>query len=140
MAKTHVGYVLSDVLRLVRKKFQTDPEIGSLTLAQAKALSVIARNEGIKQVDLAELLEIKPMTVVRVIDQLVEGKLVKRCPSPSDRRAHLIYSLPFAKAQLEVVQGVSNRVWDIGLEGLSKEQKEQFISTLEHIHQNLSSN
>lgn len=30
MAKTPVGYLLSDVSRLVRKKFQNDPEIGCM--------------------------------------------------------------------------------------------------------------
>ena len=137
MAKTPVGYLLSDVSRLVRKKFQNDPEIGCITLAQAKALSIIARNEGIKQVELAELLEIKPMTVARVIDQLVEEGLVKRCASPSDRRAHLIYLLPAAKARLNLVNKVGNKVWESGLEGLTEQQRAQFIETLEHIHRNL---
>lgn len=138
MAIPNVGSLLADVLRLVRKKFKNDPEVENLTLAQAKALGVIARNEGIKQVDIAELLEIKPMTLVRVIDQLVEEGLVERRPSPSDRRAHLLYLLPAAKPQLEVVLKVSNRLWDVGFDGLTEEQKTQFLKTLEHIHRNLS--
>ncbi|GLT15848.1 MarR family winged helix-turn-helix transcriptional regulator [Vibrio algivorus] len=140
MTKTPVGYLLSDVSRLVRKKFQNDPEIGCITLAQAKALNIIARNEGIKQVELAELLEIKPMTVARVIDQLVAEGLVKRCASPSDRRAHLIYLLPEAKSRLNIVSSVGNKVWESGLAGLTEQQRDQFIATLEHIHRNLSDN
>ncbi|WP_105902784.1 MarR family winged helix-turn-helix transcriptional regulator [Vibrio gangliei] len=137
MGHTSVGYLLSDVSRLVRKTFQNDPEIGSITLAQAKTLKTIARHEGIKQVALAELLEVKPMTVARLIDQLVEEGLVERCASPSDRRAHLIYLLPAAKERLGIVQKVGEKVWETGLQGLSAEQKEQFIQTLEHIHRNL---
>ncbi|MFV0575110.1 MAG: MarR family winged helix-turn-helix transcriptional regulator [Vibrio sp.] len=138
MAKPVIGYLLSDVLRLVRKQFQADPEIENITLAQAKALSLIARNEGMKQVELAELLEIKPMTVARVIDQLVAEGLVKRCPSPTDKRAHLLHLLPAAKPQLDVVDKVGHKVWDSGLKGLSQAERDQFIQTLEHIHRNLT--
>lgn len=136
MSQGSVGYLLSDVSRLVRKTFQNDPKIGNITLAQAKMLSTIARHEGIKQVELAELLEIKPMTVARLIDQLVAEGLVERCTSTTDRRAHLIYLLPAAQARLTTVDTVGNKVWEIGLRGLTKEQRELFIQTLEHIHGN----
>ncbi|WP_086984525.1 MarR family winged helix-turn-helix transcriptional regulator [Vibrio aphrogenes] len=136
MSKSSVGYLLSDVSRLVRKTFQNDPKIGTITLAQAKMLSTIARHEGIKQVELAELLEIKAMTVARLIDQLVAEGLVERRASTADRRAYLIYLLPAAQTRLTTVKSVGNKVWQKGLSGLTEEQREQFIQTLEHIHRN----
>ncbi|KQH84279.1 MarR family transcriptional regulator [Vibrio furnissii] len=138
MTAPSIGYLLWDVMRLVRKQYQEESGANCLTIAQAKALSQIARYQGIKQVELAELLEIKPMSLVRVIDSLVEEGLVERRPDPKDRRAHQIHLLPDAEAQLVKIKAVSNRIWDEALQGLTPEAREQFISTLEHIHSNLT--
>ncbi|MGI2870895.1 MarR family winged helix-turn-helix transcriptional regulator [Vibrio fluvialis] len=138
MTAPSIGYLLWDVMRLVRKQYQSEAGANCLTIAQAKALSHIARCQGVKQVELAELLEIKPMSLVRVIDSLVKEGLVERRPDPKDRRAHQIYLLPAADAQLVKIKSVSNQIWDEALKGLTAQDREQFISTLEHIHSNLS--
>ncbi|GAA5647628.1 MULTISPECIES: MarR family winged helix-turn-helix transcriptional regulator [Vibrio] len=138
MGQIHVGYLLSDVWRLIRKRFHQDPNIQAMTLSQAKALNLISRHEGIKQVELADLLEIKPMSVVRVIDQLVSEGLVERRPNPNDRRAHLLYLKPAASEQLAIISSVGNTIWADALEGLSEEEKNQFIRTLNRIHHNLA--
>jgi len=138
MATPSIGYLLWDVTRLVRKRYEAESSCSCLTLAQAKALSLISRSEGIKQVELAELLEITPMTLVRIIDSLVEVGFVERRPDPKDRRAHLIYLLPAASDQLEKIKSASNRLWDEALEGISEQEKEQFIVMLERIHSNLT--
>ncbi|MBD1575419.1 MULTISPECIES: MarR family winged helix-turn-helix transcriptional regulator [Vibrio] len=139
MARAPIGYLLSDVSRLIRHEFQSDPAMGEMTLAQARALSLISRHEGIKQVELAELLEIKPMTLGRIIDQLVETGLIERRPNPSDRRAYLIYLLPAAQPELDHIQMAGSRVWANALEGLSETEIEAFVQTLERIHKNLPS-
>lgn len=139
MTKPPIGYLLWDVTRIVRKRYESESSSTCLTLSQAKALSHIARREGIKQVELAEILDIKPMTLVRVIDSLVEDALVERRPDPNDRRAHLIYLLPAADAQLKKVRGVIDHVWGDALEGVSEQEMEQFLKVLEHIHSNLTS-
>ncbi len=138
MSTPSIGYLLWDVTRLVRKRYESESSSTCLTLAQAKALSHIACREGIKQVELAEILDIKPMTLVRVIDSLVEEGLVERRPDPKDRRAHLIYLLPAADEQLKKVKSVANRVWSEALDGISEQEVEQFIATLNHLHSNLT--
>ncbi|MBD1571692.1 MarR family transcriptional regulator [Vibrio sp. S17_S38] len=139
MTRAPIGYLLSDVSRLVRKEFQKDPSMGQMTLAKARALGLISRHEGIKQVELAELLEIKPMTLGRIIDQLVEDGLIERRANPCDRRAYLIYLLPAAQSELERIKSASFRVWGRALEGLSEQEIEAFNQSLERIRNNLSS-
>jgi hypothetical protein len=51
-----LGYLLNDVARLIRREFHKRVESSSFTQAQARALLFVARNEGIRQVELAELL------------------------------------------------------------------------------------
>lgn len=138
MTTPSIGYLLWDVTRLVRKRYEAEAKSTCLTLAQAKALSHIACREGIKQVELAEFLEIKPMTLVPIIDSLVEAELIERRQDPTDRRAYLIYLLPAAQGQLEKIKGVSNRVWSDAFCGISEQDKEQFFAVLEHIHSNLT--
>ncbi|CAM2896090.1 MarR family winged helix-turn-helix transcriptional regulator [Vibrio diazotrophicus] len=138
MTTPSIGYLLWDVTRIVRKRYESASSSTCLTLAQAKALSHIACRQGVKQVDLAEVLDIKPMTLVRVIDSLVEEGFVERRPDPTDRRAHLIYLLPAADEQLKKVKSVANGIWAEALGGLSEQEIEQFVKTLNHIHSNLS--
>jgi DNA-binding MarR family transcriptional regulator len=71
-----IGSLLANVSRLMLRAFERRLQGCSLTHAQARTLVKISRHEGIRQVTLSELMEIQPITLVHVIDQLVEEKLV----------------------------------------------------------------
>ena len=78
MQRDSLGFLLADVFRLLRQNFQRRLEGSSLTLAQARALVYLSRHEGVRQVDLAEMLEVQPITLARLIDQLADAGLVER--------------------------------------------------------------
>ncbi|MFV0431215.1 MAG: MarR family winged helix-turn-helix transcriptional regulator [Alphaproteobacteria bacterium] len=139
MEASSTRYLLWDVTRLFRQAFQTSPDMACLTLVQAKALTCISYQQGIKQVDLAELLEITPMTLVRIIDSLVEEECVERRADTKDRRACLIYLLPKGEEQLKIVKNISNQIWEHAFDGVSLSEQAQFFDTLKAIHSNLSS-
>ena len=63
-----LGFLLADVSRLMRRAFQQRSVNSALSLAQARALVYVSRHEGIRQVELAELLDIQPITLARLID------------------------------------------------------------------------
>ena len=138
MDQIRVGYLFADIWRLARKRFHDDPNIQAMTLSQARALTLISRNEGIKQVALAEMLEITPMSVVRLVDQLVGEGFVERRPNPADRRAYLLYLMPAANAQIAIIDEVGNQLWQQALHGLNEEEQNNFIRTLNLIHHNLA--
>ena len=101
-----LGFLVADVARMMRRAFQARLEGTPLTYAQARALVYLARQQGIRQVDLAEQLEIQPITLARLIDQLAGSGLVERRPDPLDRRAHRLHLTQAATPQLTAIMDV----------------------------------
>jgi DNA-binding MarR family transcriptional regulator len=134
-----LGFLTADVSRLTRRAFARHLEDCSVTLNEARALVNVARNEGVRQVDLAELLEIQPIQLARLIDRLAELKLVERRPAPDDRRAYNIHLLPGAAQVLSSFEAVGNKIWAEALRGLTAQQVAAIHDGLRHIHNNLTS-
>lgn len=130
--------LLADAARLMRQSFVATIQDSPLTLARARVLIHLERNEGIRQVALAERLEIQPMTLVRMIDQLANEGLVERRADPADRRAHQLYLTPAARPQLEIIAQVGAAVRDKALSGMSEAERAQTVSLLERICRNLA--
>jgi DNA-binding MarR family transcriptional regulator len=105
-----LGFLLSDISRLMRRVFARRLQGSPMTLAQAKALMVVSRHEGIRQVDIAELLDIQPITLARLIDHLAREGLVERRPDPDDRRAYQLFVLPAAAPHLEFIRQLAESV------------------------------
>ncbi|WP_438863253.1 MarR family winged helix-turn-helix transcriptional regulator [Neptunicella sp.] len=133
-----LGFLIADISRLMRRAFQRRLEGSQLTLAQARALIYVSRNEGVRQVELAESLELQPMTLARLIDQLAEEGFVERRPDPRDRRAHLIFLTPAATPQLEEIKRVGLEVKELALSDLDQQQTEQFLHALAQVREQLN--
>lgn len=133
-----LGFLLADVSRLMRHAFQRRIQGSTLTLAQGRALIYVSRHEGIRQVDLAELLEIQPITLARLIDQLSEADLVERRADPQDRRAYQLYLRPAAAPRLEVIAKVAAEVRAEALQGLDAQQSAAVVAALRTMRDNLS--
>ena len=86
-----LGFLLHDVARLLRKRFEQRARDLGLTRSQWQTLAYLNRNEGIHQSGLADILEIEPITLVRILDRLEERGLVERRRHPTDRRIWLLY-------------------------------------------------
>ncbi len=131
------GYVLSESARLLRRVFNGRAQTSGLTLAQWRALSRIAHNEGLNQVSLADMLEIQPITVARLVDRLEQSGWVERRPDPSDRRAQRLFLTVQATPLMEQLWGFSDEVAQIALEDLSQDDREKFIEMLVKVSANL---
>src|SRR5262249_46821715 len=90
--------------RLLRKRFEQNVRGTGLTRAQWQVLKEIYVKEGINQGALAELLEVEPITVGRLIDRLEKAGLIERRPNPTDRRAWSLYLLPAAHPLLDTLK------------------------------------
>lgn len=133
-----LGFLLADVSRMMRKAFQQRLEGSSLTLAEARALVYVSRHEGVRQVDLADLLEIQPITLARLIDKLQEARLVERRPDPSDRRAYQIFLTPDAAPQLDAIEQVAATIRAGAMRDISKQQAAMVLSALQKMRANLA--
>ena len=85
-----LGFVLHDVAPLLRKRFEQNARSSGLTSSQWQVLAYLAQNEGIHQGGLAELLDVEPITLSRIVDKLETLGLIVRHPHPSDRRIWLL--------------------------------------------------
>src|SRR5258708_34433503 len=92
-----LGFLLHDVARLLRKRFERNARGSGLTRSQWHVLTYLAQNEGINQSRLAELLDVEPITLCRIVDKLQSFGLIERQPHPSDRRASVLRLPPTAR-------------------------------------------
>ena len=84
-------FELSDVARSMRTYIDQCAGEHGMTRAQWGALVRLERQEGMTQAELADSLEIQPISLVRLIDRLCQHGLVERRPHPRDRRANRLY-------------------------------------------------
>jgi MarR family transcriptional regulator for hemolysin len=134
------GFLVNDVARLFGRRFDQNGRrrrLG-LTRAQCRTLGYLARNEGINQAGLADLLEIRPMTLVRQIDRMEDAGWIERRPDPADRRARRLYLTAKARPVLGRIWNVANETRDEALTRLSAAETEALIDFLIRVHGTLS--
>jgi DNA-binding MarR family transcriptional regulator len=132
-----LGFLLGDVSRLIRKRFDMRARELGLTRAQWRVLARLRRREGINQRDLAEILEIENITLTRHIDRLEDKGLVERRRDPADRRAWNLYLNEKVQPVLDRMRELSEMTRAEALSGISKADSEQLIDQLLHIKGNL---
>ncbi|GGN18267.1 MULTISPECIES: MarR family winged helix-turn-helix transcriptional regulator [Marinomonas] len=136
MQTNNIGFLLTDIIRLMRREYSKSDLC--MTPMQARALVYVSRYEGVKQVQLAEMLDIQPITLARLIDQLAEDRLIERRPDPKDRRAYGLYLMEKSTPLLEKIDIEVTRVHEKALQGLSEEQVAVLRDALAVMHTNLS--
>jgi DNA-binding MarR family transcriptional regulator len=77
--------------RLLRNYIDGRAKTRGTTRAQWIVLFRLRQQEGLSQVDLAEVLELQPISLVRLLDRLVDHGLLERRPDPKDRRANKLH-------------------------------------------------
>src|ERR1044071_8024416 len=132
------GFLVHDVARLFGRRFDHNGRRLGLTRAQCRTLGYIARNEGINQAGLADLLEVRPMTLVRQIDRMEDAGWIERRPDPADRRARKLFLTDKARPILGRIRHVANETRDEALARLSRPEKAQLVALLTRVHATLS--
>lgn len=133
------GFLLYDAARLLRRDFERRAKQLGLTRAQWSVLAHLARNEGTNQAAAADVLEIEPITLVRLLDRLEAAGWVERRPDPKDRRARLLYLTDKAHPILDQMFALSLETREQALIGIGEPEREAILAMLLKIRQNLSS-
>jgi DNA-binding MarR family transcriptional regulator len=134
----NVGFLIADASRMLRRVFNERVTHLGLTQAQWRALVHLSRNEGLNQVSLADLLDVQPITVARLIDKLVAADLVERRPDPNDRRAQRLFLTAKAAPMLTQIWDVADETYEVVLKGLTPEDRDQLIELLMRVRVNIS--
>jgi DNA-binding MarR family transcriptional regulator len=131
------GFLISDIARLLREQFNDTTRILNLTLAQARVIMHLARNEGTSQVALARLLEVQPITLLRQLDHLEERAFIHRRANPNDRRAQQVYLTETGRELVDKIWALSESIRVDALVDIDAGTQQSLIRSLEQIKQNL---
>jgi MarR family transcriptional regulator, transcriptional regulator for hemolysin len=133
----NLGFLLKDVSRLYTRRFEERAHGLALTLPQCKTLAYLSKNEGVSQKRLAELIEVDPMSLVRILDRMEADGWVQRRSDPDDRRARSLVLTENAKPILEHIWQLASETRAEALEGLSTDERTSLVDLLERLHENL---
>src|ERR1035437_7920856 len=128
-------YLMKDVSRLHTQNFERHADALNLklTLSQCKVLGYMQRHEGVSQTRLAELSDIGPMTMARLLTQMERDGLVERRPDPKDGRAHCMYLREPALSVLDEIWRVSDRVRSETLGVLTAVERKLLMDLLQRV-------
>lgn len=133
-----IGFLLNDTARLFRRAFNARARGSGITALQWRLVTYLIRHDGIRQGPLAELIEVEPITLSRMVDRLVESGLVERRADPTDRRAWLLHLTPRARAMIQSKSHLVEQLTEEATEGLSAAERDQLIALVERVRANLS--
>ena len=105
--------------------------------AQWGLLLRLARNPGLSQKEVADLLEVEPISVARLVDRLAAAGLVERRADEQDRRIWRLHLLARATAMLEEITHQREILAALIAEGISDSTRETIIAGLQRMKTNL---
>lgn len=134
----NLGSMIADVSHLMRRVFDERARGIGLSRPQWRVLTMLKRHEGINQGGLAELIEVEPITLCRMVDRLQEADLVERRADPADRRAWRLHLTDKARDILEEMRPLAFGMFDDAMAGLDGQERAELFRMLETIRNNLS--
>lgn len=130
--------IIGDISRLARRAFDARARTIGVTRPQWRVLVVLNRHEGVNQGGLAELLDVEPITVCRMVDRLQEADLVERRPDPSDRRSWRLFLTAKAADLLAQLHPLAEGLEAQAFDGISSAERAAVIATLGRLRTNLA--
>ena len=130
-------FTLGEVQRLVRAYADKEAARFGITRAQWAVLAKVERNEGMKQTELAEQMEMQPITLTRLIDKLCESGWIERRGDTNDRRVNRLYLSKAGRALLGKLSGLRSELTATALDGLDPADAQRLLAQLEQIKENV---
>lgn len=130
--------LLHEVAHLIRTVIDQRARARGMTRAQWVILRWLERTPGLSQNELANVLEVEPITVGRLIDRLEARGLVERRDDPKDRRTNRLHITPAAKPYLREIAANVDEVSSLALHGVDPKTLEAIVGGLRIIKANLS--
>jgi MarR family transcriptional regulator for hemolysin len=132
-------FSLGELSRLVRAYADRQAARYGITRAQWAVLAKVERSEGMKQSELAELMEMQPITLTRLIDKLCDNGWIERRGDETDRRVNRLYLKKAARPLLGKLAGLRSELTATALEGISPQDAHRMLTQLEKIKDNVRS-
>jgi len=135
--KREIAFNIMDVARMLKTYADQRARQFGISRAQWAVLVRLQRCEGLKQSELAEMLDLQPISLTRLLDRLADNGLIERRADPNDRRANRLYLTPAARPLLEDLAGLSEDMMATVLDGLDPDTLERLLGDLGTMKNNL---
>lgn len=128
---------LKDVARMLRTCADQQGNAFGVTYAQWLVLARLDRFEGLKQSELAQMLDLRPITLTRLVDRLCDSGMIERRSDPNDRRAKRLHLTAAARPLLERLGEFDEDMMGTALAGVDRDQIEKMVAQLAIVKENL---
>jgi DNA-binding MarR family transcriptional regulator len=132
------AFCVAETALVLRREFDRRAAALGVTRAQWRVLARLGRQDGLRQVELAEALDVEPITLCRMIDRLADAGLVERRRDDQDRRAWRIHLTPRAGPVLDRLREVAEIFLDDALDGVSEAEQLQVKDALARVRANIA--
>ena len=129
-------FEIGETAHALRKAFDRRAVGLGVTRAQWKVLFRVERKPGLRQIELADMLDIEPITLSRIVDRLEEGGLVERVADPADRRAWRLHITARAQPLIEKLRSVAHEMTTEAFAGIDPKDIEIARQVLGRVREN----
>lgn len=133
-----LGYLVLDVARLMSASFEARTRSIGVTRAQWSLIAALVRNEGCNQAQLADLMQITPISLGRLVDRMVKAGWVERRAEAGDRRSHRLFLTAKAHAIRPALRKLSDETQAEALAALGAHERQQLLESLAKVRATLA--
>lgn len=133
-----LAWEIGETSRMMRRYYDRRASALGVTTAQWRLLLRLSREPGLKQVELAERMDVEPITACRIVDRLEEAGLVERQRDPEDRRAWRLVLTAKAEPILMRLRALAEEMSGEAFEGMTIEEVEAMRAKLARVRENVS--
>lgn len=131
-------FEIAETAHALRRAFDRRVAPLGVTRAQWRALAWLAREPGLRQVELADHLDVEPITLCRIVDRLEEAGLVERRRDPDDRRAWRLYLTPKGEPLVGQLRELAGQLAQEAFAGVTPQAVEALRDALARVRDNIS--
>ncbi|HEY0413619.1 MAG TPA: MarR family transcriptional regulator [Allosphingosinicella sp.] len=135
---SNFAFDVSETAHALRREFERRAAEHGVTRAQWRVLARLSRQDGLRQVELADYLDVEPITLCRMIDRLEEAGLVERRADEADRRAWRIRLTAKAGPPIEALRHIAEKFLADALAGISETEQARVRDVLARVRANVA--
>ena len=131
-------FEIAETAHALRKAFDRRASALGVTRAQWKVLFRLTRYPGLRQVELADMLDVEPITLCRIVDRLEEAELVERQRDPEDRRAWRLQVTDKAEPLVERLKSLGSELVGEAFADIDRSELDQVRGVLARVRENVA--
>jgi MarR family transcriptional regulator, transcriptional regulator for hemolysin len=131
-------FEIGETAHALRRAFDRRAAALGITRAQWKVLLRLTRTPGLRQVELADMLDVEPITLSRIVDRLEEAGHVERVADPADRRAWRLQVTERAKPLVAKLRALGSELVEDAFAGIKPDEISKVREVLARVRENIA--